>query len=204
MAQIRVDAAEFSLYSGYSCITVLNEDSPGNILDRYATSATAAQNNVEFVFELSAGSRVNGATINATVGSPSMGYSAEVLTINGVDVSHGETVSIPVEITDDMTSVTIPFIYKIKNTLHDHGVVEETKHGQSVNFTDVYLLIETQDGTYLYHAEDGTLVPYQLYHAENSTLVLYRFFSKPGDKLHTADGEQLYTADGYTVRVLGE
>lgn len=39
----------------------------------------------------------------------------------------------------------------------------------------LYLTLEFSNGSVIYHAENGSLVPYKLYHAENGSLVEYQF-----------------------------
>lgn len=182
MAQIRVDADDFSLRSSYSCIYELAEVT-GEATSRYTTSATTGTTNVKFAFDLPSGATVRSAEVHATLGTPA--WSPEICTINGMTVSTGSTVSVPVEIENGADSITVPFVYKCKPVLHtDHGSVETTNHYGSIPYTDVYLLIETSGGSgYVYRAEGGQLVPYQLCRAEGGQLVPYQ--------LNRAEGGQL-------------
>ena len=56
-------------------------------------------------------------------------------------------------------------------------------HSSSASISNVYLLVEYQNGSVIYHAENGVLVPYQLFHAENGELVPYQIQHGEGGEL---------------------
>lgn len=56
-------------------------------------------------------------------------------------------------------------------------------HTSNSDVSDVYLLIEYQSGSVIYHAENGKLVPYQLFRAEGGKLVPYQLQQAEGGKL---------------------
>ena len=112
--------------------------------------------NVSFGIELPNGATIKSAKVYATLGSPLFG--ADTSKINGVSVGTGGTVSVDVDISDGSTSVNVPFVFLCNKPSHQHErkwIPDQVitvgdqyqynyyfEHESSLEYTDVYLLID--------------------------------------------------------------
>lgn len=218
MAQMTIPADGFTLNSTWSCRVVYTYNSTGSFLSSTCTQSnlTTATNTVRFSVSLPMGAKVKSAKVHAAhttglLGGKFLINEAEpdedgFVTLNDTDFSAGY--------------VDVAFSWKAyTDGSSAHGSEYPTYNGTSSQtvtrshespstVSDVYLLLETTGGTgYIYHAEDGVLVPYSFYRAENGALVLYTLYGIPGEpvtqNLLTSSGEQLQTSAGESFIVLG-
>ena len=214
MAQLRIDAAEFSLNSKFKCCTECEWRYTDDTHTEYTYNETSfveeygSTERKVVIFdlaELPAGATVKQATVYATLGSPL--YGVEVSTINGVGVGISGGKSVPVTIEEGATSVRVEFVYKCTAVAHNHAsdgyhvnggdywdgntLIHHLykDHESVVGYTDVYLLIEYDGGEE--SAEGGVI-----YRAEGGELVPYRLYRAEGGelvpyRLHHAEGGEL-------------
>ena len=162
MAQTRIDYGQDKTIKLTSSF-VVDEKVTG---ERYVQSRTTDTTSITLEYDLPNGSEIKRAQVYATWSYPSYGFYYRA--INGINTS-GEAVDI--EIDPSATSIQIGFTFTARGHTDAVGT-----YSDSTRISDIYLLIEYTCGVYLYHAENGALVPYQLYHAENGELVPYQLF----------------------------
>lgn len=196
MAELKVTADGFTLSSSWSCRVVYLYDSTGKFQRTYSvTQGTPSTVNktVEFSVDLPTGSKINSAKIHANHTNGSWGGSFWINDITP-DSNGFVTISNPT-----ITNNKISAVFKWKATGHASGTSQHASDypnyngssSQSVSkphysnsaISDIYILIEYQSGSIIYHAENGVLVPYQLFHAENGKLVPYQIQHGEGGKL---------------------
>jgi len=140
MAQLKITTEDFSLSSSYKCIYEFAE-STAEVTRRYTTAAIPGTKDIEFSIDLLPDTHISSATLYADVGYSSFGVSD--LTINGVTVEQESTANVNIDISEDATSVTVPFVFKCENTVHStHGTIQTTNHTAWMAFSNVYLLVE--------------------------------------------------------------
>lgn len=206
MPKLIVKVDDFHLTSKYKCgITKITKDNGnGEVSYNYYISEPpdTVSCTKSFEYALPNGSELKTMTICATLGGAKYGVSNS--TINGVYANVGSAVAINLDVSEFNLEdvVDVKFVYQCGKEAHQHTLSEATKvstntigteihegyrinnyHESSVNYTNVYLEIEYTCGAYLYHGENGTLVPYQLYHAENGEIVPYQLFNAANGEL---------------------
>lgn len=193
MAVFKVE--DFNLTSSWTVVT------GSNGVKEITSGPSTASRTVTFAYELPAGAKVKSAKVHADWGNPLSGFATR--TINGVTPDGDGFVD--VEIDPEATSIDVMFKFKA------NGNTTSTGNREAVAcMTDVYLLIETSGGSgYIYHAENGELVPYKFYRAEGGVLVPYLLSCtlEPTpttvSQFYTAGGDTFFTADGNNFKVLG-
>lgn len=203
MPTLKIPVDNFNLSSSYTCVTEDEYWYDGDALidarEPARTSTTDPTRGSKVVhFDLAElnGAKITSAKMYATLGSPLSG--ASVSTINGIAVGTAKTVSVDIPISDGSTSVDVECVFECNAVWHSHGEgsgavwssnsyyydiynvtvwIWSYEHQSSLSYDDVYLLIEYEESNsgYIYHAENGALVPYQLFRAENGALVPYQF-----------------------------
>lgn len=193
MAEIR--AADFVLVSEWRVGTV------GNGVKEVIDGPHPAYQTVTFAYDLPTGAKVISAKVHADWGNPLNGLGTH--TINGV--TPGEDGMVDVEIDPEQGSISVLFTF-IANT----DTTSTGDRSARADVTEVYLLIETSGGIgYLYHAENGALVPYKFHRVESGVLVPYLLMCTlepvvtTVSPFYTAGGETFCTADGKYYKVLG-
>ena len=196
MAQIRIDADGFSLNSKWSCWYKYDINN-NNAFSQGQTKASEATKTITFTYELPTRAK----NISARVHSKWLGTTngIDVNTINGVEPDADGFVTIS-GVEASASSVDVEFLFVAeRDTLSEHGYTNTSpnywpegqttpkynEHTSSAVISEVYLLIDYEEdvGGYIYHAEGGELVPYQLYHAENGVLVPYQLQRSVDDVL---------------------
>lgn len=187
-----IKASDFTLTSSWTCSWWLYIELPVNIshLMSSATDASLASETVTFTgLSIPSGAKVKSAKVHSSWGGSL--YGIDTRTVNGKTPDSEGFVEIEPP-ASGATSVEVIFRFRAKKDDPDthitgplaEGVTYTHDHSSSVKVSEVYLLIELEGGGgYVYRAENGKLVPYQLHHAENGKLVPYR--------LHKAEGGQL-------------
>lgn len=211
MPKLIIPTADFSLNSQYACgitKTIATGDVTETALSYnyyLSKSPVYAQSTKRFEYSLPAGSEIKAMTIYATIGESNFSPSFNVSSINGQSVGVGKSVSVDIDVLGltAVGAVDVSFAYQDSKegiTTHQHSPSEGTEsnryqqgantvigydvwHNNYLNYTKVYLEIEYTCGVYLYHGENGALVPYQLYHAENGGLVPYQLFNAVNSEL---------------------
>ena len=207
MAQLRVDVDSFNLNSTWTCWSEITQDD----FEYGQTPATEATQTVTFAYKLPAMSKIVSAKVHSTWKGTLCGFS--VATVNGKTRDADGFVDID-GVDPSATSLNVDFLFVAeRDEMCAEMALErvENNHTSSAVVSDVYLLIEYEenDGGYIYHAEEGVLVPYNFYRAEGGVLVLYNVFGIPGDyepetqSLLTANGEQLLTSLSEQFKVTG-
>ena len=194
MAQQTITADDFRLTSTWSCRVVYKYDTSGNFTGSTCTqsSLVTASNTVRFAVDLPSGAKVSSAKVHA---SHTTGLYGGTFKIAGsspdsdgfVELSSPDFSAGYIDVAFSWTANTDGSTAHSGEAPAYNGstpriVVKD--HESPSNVTEVYLLIETSGGTgYIYHAEDGVLVPYQLYHAEDGALVPYQLQHAEGGVL---------------------
>lgn len=224
MPQLRIDADGFNLNSTWSCWYKYDVNND-YAYSQGQTKATEATKNVTFAFELPARAEIISAKVHSKWSGTFSGI--DVNTINGVEPDADGFVTID-GVEASALSVDVEFLFVAeRDDLEEHvggmswndpdiwpdnqTTPKYLPHTSSAIISEVYLLIEYEEdkGGYIYHAENGVLVPYNFYRAEGGVLVPYYMFGAPYDyelvtqNLLTADGENLRTADDEQFKVLG-
>lgn len=219
MPQLRIDADDFNLHSDSTCQAGWTKKVDGTYYQfgtiRY--EPTIDSKTVVFELSLPARAKIKSAKVHSTWGSCLFGYAMKKVDGLSPDTDGFVEVTPPAE-TDASLSVSFQFQSMPHSSPSSHvdditpGTYHDPyfAHTSAASVTDVYLLIEYEDiGGYIYHAENGVLVPYNFYRAEGGVLVPYYMFGAPCDyelvtqNLLTADGENLRTADDEQFKVLG-
>lgn len=194
MAQLRVDAEGFNLNASWSCYFRDNSSGGYSI---WQTEAKATRT-VSFAYELPKNAVIRSAKVHSAWGGSLFGIDAN--TVNGVEPGSDGFVSIDIsDASETLLTVEFRFIATRDDPYDTHGNTisdlmdvgqpDETytlgTHSSSAKVSEVYLLIEYEvdTGSYIHHAENGVLVPYQLYHAENGELVPYQLQRAVDDAL---------------------
>ena len=193
MAEIRVDAADFSLVSYWKVVT------GSNGVKEITEGPSTATNTVTFAYDIPGLVKVQRARVHSTWGDPLSGYALR--TVNGVTPDADGMVD--VEIDTSQNSIDVVFSFRANGNTTSTG-----DRSGAASVSDVYLLIETKGGSgYLYRFENGELVPYKFHRVENGALVPYLLMCtlEPTtvSQLYTSAGETVYTADGNNFKVLG-
>ena len=190
MAELKVEyGSSFTLTSTWTCTWVYNYGSGGvftSVYSRTQGTPTRAYKNVTFSnIGLPNSAKILSAKLHVShTGTGYLGISTDVgltapdtngfieLDVDTLDFSSGE-----------LEFQFVWYGYQHGSNTHDNdypsataaGVQTKTfNHSYSSTVSDVYLQIEYQSGSVIYHAENGVLVPYQLFHAENGVLVPYQ------------------------------
>lgn len=216
-------AEGFSLNATWNCYYRCYE-SGGYSVWQEPSGLPQASNVVTFSYELPKRAKVKNVKVHSKWEGSLFGIRGKA--VNGVDVGDDGFVTID-NFDDSKTSISVEFLLTAekddprsyhKDDIENYEIssaVDKTitlgSHTSSVKVTEVYLLIEYEDdqGGYIYHAENGVLVPYNFYHAEGGVLVPYYMFGAPYDhevvtqNLLTADGENLRTSDDKQFKVTG-
>lgn len=167
MAQLKIPVDDFALVCRFTCETTEVYKYPDESADEadfidtqygVKTAPTTNGKTVTFALDYPQGATITSAKVYATLGAPL--YGAKTSTINGVSVGVNQTVSVDVEIADGAASVDVPFRFLCNTPSHAHdtgssewadsvsssGLYEYHRwyfdHASSLNYTDVYLLIE--------------------------------------------------------------
>ena len=194
MAQQTIAADDFSLNSTWTCRIVYKYDTSGNYTGSTCTQSglTTASNTVRFAVELPSGAPVSSAKVHA---SHTTGLYGGTFKIAGSSPdSDGFVELASPDFSAGYIDVTFTWTaYTDGSTAHSSEapaysgstpVIQTRSHESPSSISEVYLLIETEEaGGYIYRAESGQLVPYQLCRAESGQLVPYR--------LHRAESGQL-------------
>lgn len=208
MAQLRVDVDGFNLNSTWTCWSDFFSDGYGT----GQTPATEATQTVTFTYKLPALSKIVSAKVHSTWKGTLCGFS--VATVDGKERDADGFVDID-GVDPSATSLSVDFLFVAERDemCAEMGLGDrvENNHTSSAIISEVYLLIEYEenDGGYIYHAEDGVLVPYNFYRAEGGVLVPYNLFGIPGaydpdtQSLLTANGEQFLTSLSEQFKVTG-
>jgi hypothetical protein len=219
-------ADDFNLNATWDCYGLFpsNGDSYDDMRVWHSPQEPDASNTVTFAYELPKRATIKHVKVHSKWSGSTHGINKK--TVNGVEVdADGFAVietpdesanSIAVEFafvagTDDIWDAHSHVLYQIADGGEDDRAYSVGSHTSSVKVTEVYLLIEYEDdqGGYIYHAENGVLVPYNFYRAEGGVLVPYNMFGVPHDyeivtqNLLTADGENLRTSDDKQFKVTG-
>lgn len=218
MSPIRVD--DFSLTSTWTCRVVYTYNTSDATVTSSCTQSNlqTAKRTVSFPVSLSLGEKVVSAKVHA---NHTGGLLGGKFTINGVGPDDDGFVTLD-SVGDSTDAIDVEFAWKAYTDSSNAHRTEyppydgsSTKtvtknHESPSNITDIYLLIETSGGSgYIYHAENGELVPYKFYRAEGGVLVPYLLSCtlEPTpttvSQFYTAGGDTFFTADGNNFKVLG-
>ena len=195
MAEKKITTSDFSLTSSWTCTIVYLYNSTGSfngVSSRSQTTPSKATKTVTFTTELPTTAKILSAKVYATYSLASWGSAN--FKINDTAISSGGYISLD---TSSLSSGSVSLTFSLQanrdsNTNHDgayptyNGNSSQSRtfsHSSVANVTNVYLLVEYQNGSVIYHAENGVLVPYQLFHAENGELVPYQIQHGEGGKL---------------------
>ena len=223
MPQLRVDVDGFNLNATWNCYCRDNS-SGGYSVWQVPSELPKASKTITFTYEMPKRAKINSVKVHSSWGGSLFGINGKF--VDGVAV--GDDGFVIVDNPDDSaTSIAVEFLFVAEKdnpqVVHEReiedilnaGLSDHTytigSHTSSALVSEVYLLIEYEEdkGGYIYHAENGELVPYVFYRAEGGVLVPYYLFGAPRDyelvtqNMLTASGDQFYTADGKTFQVVG-
>lgn len=218
MEPTRVDYPSFNLHSHSKCQSGWGK----NVNGYYQFGSIYSHPDIDsktvvFEFSIPPRAKIKSAKVHSTWGSCLFGYAMKKVAGLSPDADGFVEVAPPAE-TDTSLSVVFQFqsLPHSDPKSHSDNLVPGEYHDpiylhtSSASVDNVYLLIEYEDtGGYIYHAENGVLVPYNFYRAEGGVLVPYYMFGAPYDhevvtqNLLTADGENLRTSDDKQFKVLG-
>ena len=167
MAKIKVNHDSITLTSTWRVVT------GSNGVKEITEGPSVDSKTITFKYALPAGTRVKSAKVHSTWGSPLSGFFFR--RVNGVAPDSDGMVD--VEIDPAETSVSVTFSFKALGNTTATGY-----HSGATTIFEIYLLIETAGG-YIYRAEGGKLVPYQLCRAEGGKLVPYQLHHAENGKL---------------------
>lgn len=201
MPKLIIPTDDFELNSLYACgvtKTIATGDATETALsyNYYLSDRPAYANKTKsFEYSLPAGSEIKAMKVYATIGKSD--YALYISSINGQNVGLDTSVSVDIDISGATLAGTVDVLFAYQSpssvSSHQHDPSEGTEtsrsvqgantvigykvwHGNYLEYKKVYLEIEYTCGVYLYHGEDGVLVPYQLYHAENGELIPCQLF----------------------------
>ena len=159
MAEIKVQHDSFYMYSKWRVVT-----GSGGVKE--ITSGPSVDTKViTFEYDLPEGTTIKSAKVHSSWTYPTSGFFFR--RVNGAAPDSESMVD--VEIDPEASSVEVGFSFKARGDTNATGY----RTGSTL-VHDVYLLIETgSGGSYIYRAEGGKLVPYQLCRAEGGKLVPY-------------------------------
>ena len=195
MAEKKVTASNFSLTSSWTCTVVYLYNSTGSfnsVYSRTQTTPNKATKTVTFTTGLPTTAKILSAKVYATYSLT--GWTSASFKVNDTTISSGGYISLD---TSSLSSGSVSLTFSLQanrdsNTNHDgaypgyNGNSSQSRtfsHSSVADVTNVYLLVEYQNGSVIYHAENGVLVPYQLFHAENGKLVPYQIQHGEGGNL---------------------
>lgn len=180
MAEIKVLYDNFSLTSKWNCRTVYTYNSTGSFNSSSNTSSglTVSKKTVRFAVDIKRGSKVLDVKVHAKHTSGTYGGKFRV---NGLKPNDDDFVTLEasnlsngyIEVEFEWTSYTDGTNAHRSQYPSYNGSSSQSKtssHESTSNITEVYLLVEYELGSVIYHAENGVLVPYQLYYAEDGAL----------------------------------
>ena len=186
MAQLKVAVDNFNLNAVWTCYFYYHDDGVSGYPRTWQTGGDISKT-ITFTYELPENSVITGARVHSAWDGSLFGIKTK--TINGVEPDEEGYVTVD-HANATETSLEVEFYFEAeKDTPSTHPEYETLvegcesnktytlgSHTSSVRVSEVYLLIEYEGGSgYIYHAEDGALVPYQLFHAEDGVLVPYHF-----------------------------
>lgn len=138
MAQLTVSIDDFELSSKYTCTTTLytaysdesHTEEVSSFTRTETTTPTTSTASKTFNFTLPKGATVTSAKVNvANFSSPPFGASS--VKINNTAVSISGAAAVDVTISNDATSVTVPFSFACNAVSHDHNALGNGTWGQS-------------------------------------------------------------------------
>lgn len=193
----KITASNFTLESSWSCTYVFLYNSTGSfnsVSSVNQTTPNEATKTVTFSTGLPASAKILDAKVYATYSIE--GWSDSVFKINGTQVSSGGSITLDAS---SITSGSVSVTFSLKanqdaNRAHKdayptyNGSSSQSRtfyHTATGTISNIYLMVEYQTGSVIYHAENGKLVPYQLFKAENGVLVPYLIQLGEGGKLVT-------------------
>lgn len=195
MAEKKVTTSDFSLTSNWTCTVVYLYNSSGSfnsVYSRTQTTPSIGTKTITFSTGLPTSAKILSAKVYATY--TTTGWGDGNFKINNTKISSGGSITLDSSSLSS-GSVSVTFTWqanKDTSTNHDgqypgyQGNSSESRtfsHPSTANVTNVYLLVEYQNGSIIYHAENSVLVPYQLFHAENGELVPYQIQHGEGGEL---------------------
>lgn len=194
MAEITVQADNFILISSWRCVVVYFYNSNGSfqrVYSRTQYDPSTGTNTVSFPVDIPASAKIKSAKVHAIY---TASWGSGTFLINGTTPDENGFVTL----TDpdwSTGSINVEFSYTAdKDSLYNHDGGYPTYNGSSTRsrtfyhssepeVSEIYLQLEYQTGSVIYHAENGILVPYQLFYAENGELVPYQLQHGENDVL---------------------